>query len=71
MQLSPLAAFIAAVQGVLVQGHWPQWHTLLYPLLLTTGLYLLGLRLFRRHDRRILTERVQGNFWASRKYDTH
>ena len=49
MQLNPLAALIAAVQGVLVQGHWPQWHTLLYPLLLTIGLCLLGLRLFRRH----------------------
>lgn len=50
MQLNPLAALIAAVQGVFVQGLWPQWHTLLYPVLLTIGLCLLGLRLFRRHS---------------------
>lgn len=56
MQLNPLAPVMAAAQGILVQGQWPQWSTLLYPLLLTLALCLLGLRLFRRHGADMVDE---------------
>lgn len=56
MQLNPLAPIIAATQDILVQGQWPQWSALLYPLILAAGLSFLGLRLFRRHNADMVDE---------------
>lgn len=47
MQLNPLAPFMAAVQGVLVRGEWPDWISLMPLLILSVLLCLGGLRLFR------------------------
>lgn len=48
MALNPMASVMGSIQGMLVYGDWPQWETLLYPLILALCLCLLGLRLFRR-----------------------
>lgn len=49
MGLNPMAGIMGAIQGVFVQGDWPEWGALLYPLTLALVLCLLGLRLFRQH----------------------
>lgn len=46
--LNPLSSWMAATQGVLVQGEWPHWVSLLYPLALGLILYACGLHLFRK-----------------------
>jgi lipopolysaccharide transport system permease protein len=56
MAYNPLAAWMAAVQGVLVWGQWPQWGPLLYPLLLALLLCLAGLHLFRRRAGEMVDE---------------
>lgn len=56
MALNPMADFMRAVQGVLVQGVWPQWHSLLYPFALAVVLCLVGLRLFRSRVGEIVDE---------------
>lgn len=56
MAYNPLAAFMGAVQGVLVRGEWPQWSSLAYPLVLAVVLCLLGLRLFRRRAGEMVDE---------------
>lgn len=47
MAINPLASFMVAVQGILVEGRWPHWDALIYPLVLSILLCVLGLRLFR------------------------
>lgn len=49
MTLNPMYPVIEAFQGVFVFGQWPDWPTLIYPLLLGLGLCMLSFRLFRRH----------------------
>lgn len=49
MILNPLAPFMAAMQGVLVQGAWPDWMSLSPLLLCTVLVHLMGLRLFKTH----------------------
>lgn len=50
LKLNPLSPIMAGVQGVLVQGQWPQWSSLIYPAVLALLLCMLGLRLFRKHS---------------------
>ncbi len=50
MAINPVGAIMAAMQGILVQGLWPAWSSLIYPLVLTIILCTLGVRLFRRHS---------------------
>lgn len=50
IQINPMAPLMAGLQGVLVQGQWPQWSSLIYPLLLAVMLCVLGMRLFRKHS---------------------
>lgn len=45
---NPMAAIIAAYQTILVNHQWPQWHSLLLPLLLSILLCMLGMHLFRK-----------------------
>lgn len=54
--LNPLTSVIGAVQGVLLQGEWPQWRTLIYPFVLALALCLLGWRLFRKHAGEMVDE---------------
>lgn len=56
MALNPMASLMAAMQGVLVRGEWPQWGSLLYPFVLALALCLLGLRLFRRRAGEMVDE---------------
>lgn len=48
MGLNPLSSWMAATQGILVQGEWPEWIALLYPLALGVLMCASGLYLFRR-----------------------
>lgn len=56
MEWNPIASIMAAVQGVLVSGYWPNWQSLIYPLVLGLFLCLLGLRLFRRRAGEMVDE---------------
>lgn len=56
MAWNPMASIMAAVQGVLVRGDWPNWQSLIYPLVFGLVLCLLGLRLFRKHAGEIVDE---------------
>lgn len=56
MAFNPLAAFIGAVQGVLVRGAWPAWSSLTYMAVCAFVLCFFGLRLFRRHSAEMVDE---------------
>jgi len=56
MDLNPMASLIAAYQGILVTGQWPQWHTLWPTTVLALFLCALGFRLFRKHAGEIVDE---------------
>lgn len=49
MTWNPMAPLMAAFQGALVQGLWPNWASLLYPALLAMLFCAIGVRLFLRH----------------------
>jgi lipopolysaccharide transport system permease protein len=46
---NPMAPLIAAFQGVLVSGQWPQWASMLYPVVVAVLLCLLGMHLYLNH----------------------
>ena len=56
MAFNPMASVMAAMQGVLVRGEWPQWGSLLYPLALALVLCGLGLRVFRKRAGEMVDE---------------
>jgi lipopolysaccharide transport system permease protein len=56
MVYNPMALMIEAVQGVLVQGVWPVWQSLLYPLVLAMIFCVLGWRLFRSRSGELVDE---------------
>ena len=56
MAFNPMSSFMAAVQGVLVRGEWPNWSSLIYLVILTFALCLLGLHLFRSHAGEMVDE---------------
>lgn len=56
MAWNPMASVMAAVQGILVSGDWPQWQSLTYPLVLGLVFCLLGLRLFRKRAGEMVDE---------------
>lgn len=49
LALNPMAALVAGFQASLLNGSWPMWSSLAYPVVLATLLCLLGMHLFRRH----------------------
>lgn len=53
---NPMASFMAAVQGVLVEKTWPAWNSLSYMMASSALLCLLGVRLFRRHAGEMVDE---------------
>jgi lipopolysaccharide transport system permease protein len=53
---NPLAPLIAACQGILVHGAWPNWPSLLPGTLMALALCLLGLVLFRRRAGEMVDE---------------
>lgn len=56
MAWNPMASIMAAAQGILVNGHWPQWGSMAYPLVLSLVLCALGLRLFRKRAGEMVDE---------------
>ena len=56
MAWNPMAEIIKAVQGVLVNGQWPHWPALTYPMAFGLTLCLVGLRLFRKHSGEMVDE---------------
>lgn len=56
MAWNPMAGIMAAIQAVLVSGTWPNWQSLIYPLMLGLLLCLLGLRLFRKRAGEMVDE---------------
>lgn len=56
MALNPMAALVTAYQAILVNGQWPQWHTLWPVAVLSLLLCVLGLRLFRKHAGEMVDE---------------
>jgi lipopolysaccharide transport system permease protein len=53
---NPMAALIAAYQGILVNGNWPQWQTLLPITLLAIIFCALGMLLFRKRAGEMVDE---------------
>lgn len=47
--LNPLASVMAALQGILASGLWPDWGSLVPTALLGIALCALGLHLYRKH----------------------
>lgn len=56
MKYNPMYSILGAIQGVLVQGLWPNWLDLLYPTLLGFFFCFIGWRLFRKHAGEIVDE---------------
>lgn len=56
IEANPMTALMAAYQGILVYGHWPDWQSL-WPLALTSlVLCVLALRLFRKRSGEMVDE---------------
>lgn len=53
---NPMAPLIAAYQGVFVYGQWPDWSTLLMPLLIAIALCVFAMRLFRKRAGEMVDE---------------
>lgn len=53
---NPMAAIIAAYQTILVNHQWPQWRSLMLPLLLSILLCMLGMHLFRKRAGEMVDE---------------
>ncbi|HHQ6574847.1 TPA: ABC transporter permease [Serratia fonticola] len=49
MKYNPMASVVEACQKILVNGIFPNWAGLLYPLILGVILCIIGLSLFRKH----------------------
>lgn len=56
MALNPMATMIAAYHEILVQRRWPDWLSLLPVALLSVGLCLFALRLFRKRSGEMVDE---------------
>lgn len=56
MVLNPMTSLMTAFQGILAEGRWPDWSSLLPVTLLSAGLCVLSLRLFRQRAGEIVDE---------------
>lgn len=56
MNFNPMALLMVAVQGILMEGRWPNWYSLWPFALLTLLLCTFGLRLFRRRSGEMVDE---------------
>ena len=54
--MNPMTSLVAAYQGILVSGLWPQWTSLLPVAVAGVLLCALGLHLFRRHSGEMVDE---------------
>lgn len=56
MMYNPMAPLIGGVQNILVQGVWPNWTELIYPVLLCTFFCIFGWLLFRSRSGEMVDE---------------
>lgn len=56
VSVNPIYPLVQAYQRIFVNGQWPDWVSLAYPLALGVGLCFIGLRLFRQHVGEIVDE---------------
>lgn len=56
VDLNPMTHILAAVQGVVLYGAWPQMKDMAYPVVMAGVLCLLGWNLYRRHSADIVDE---------------
>lgn len=56
MHLNPMMPVMAAYQGILVHGEWPDWASLVPVALVALFLCAWGMRLFRRHSGEMVDE---------------
>ena len=56
MALNPMYPLVQSYQAIFVNGQWPDWASLAYPLVLGLLLCALGLRLFRQHAGEMVDE---------------
>jgi lipopolysaccharide transport system permease protein len=56
LELNPMTPVIAAYQGILVGGLWPNWYSLVPTALLGLLLCVLGMHLFRKHAAEMVDE---------------
>lgn len=56
MAYNPMFPLVKAYQGIFVNGHWPDWPSLAYPLVLALVFCATGLRLFRQHAGEMVDE---------------
>ncbi len=54
--MNPMTPLIGAYQDILVHGLWPNWDSLLFPLLTGLVLCVFGMRLFRKRAGEIVDE---------------
>lgn len=50
MTLNPMYPLVTSYQAIFVQGQWPDWTSLGFPLVLGSMLCYFGLQLFQRHS---------------------
>jgi lipopolysaccharide transport system permease protein len=56
ISFNPMVPLIVAYQDVLVHAKWPQWSSLMTPLLVSVALCAIGMRLFRKRVGEIVDE---------------
>lgn len=56
VQINPMVSLISACQTILVQGHWPEWSSLLPSSLLAVALCALAFRLFQKRAGEMVDE---------------
>ena len=56
MAFNPMMVFISSYQGILVSGTWPHWGELLPVALLSVGLCIFAMRLFRKRSGEMVDE---------------
>lgn len=56
MAFNPMMVFISSYQGILVSGTWPHWRELIPVALLSVGLCIFAMRLFRKRSGEMVDE---------------
>jgi lipopolysaccharide transport system permease protein len=56
MAFNPMMVFISSYQGILVSGMWPHWQKFIPVGLLSVGLCIFGMRLFRKRSGEMVDE---------------
>lgn len=55
-ELNPLLPIITSVQQIVLQGQWPKWEVLIYPVTLTGLLMIAGVKLYKNNSSEIMDQ---------------